>query len=125
MADNCQHFKAAYLSRCRELGLSAEQTTLLAKESAALLKGELTKESGIGTTLLSSGILLPLGLAVAGGGLAGTALAQLPSFSETDPKELMTKEKIEAYDRVAQRLLMQQRLKELRRQAAVPSYSRL
>ncbi len=129
MLDECQQFKAAFLLRCSEQGLSDDETLELIKVGCAHLSGQEKSALSladfiptVGGTLKTT-LGIPAAIAIGGGAMLGAGAAHLPSFSDTDPKELTTQEKIEAYRRVTARVEMQQKLRNLQRSTA-PSYQR-
>lgn len=138
MLDQCQTFKAAFLHRCLQHGLSLEQTHALVKEACASLEaGEgiktatgpwpWLKDNIPGVSLLadaasgaakSVGSAVPglalgayLGIPIVAGGAAGYGLAQIEGLNDEDPQEIKTQEKIEAYRRATQRAELQRKLR--------------
>jgi hypothetical protein len=139
MLTPCQAFKAAFLHRCVEQGLTLEQTHELVKQACHELEnpGEKTafiwpwiKENIPGVEVASNiagglahGMASRLpGLALAGyvgipaalGGAAGYGISQLEGLNDEDADEIKIQEKIEAYRRAADRAALQQKLHQRR-----------
>lgn len=137
MLDARQAFKAAFLHRCLEHGLSLEETHALVKESCEMLQGGTVKEAtgpwpwlkdnipglslvsdvtsgaakGVASQVPALAVGAYLGVPAAVGGAAGYGLAQLEGLNDEDPEEIKTQEKIEAYRRAAARAALQKQLR--------------
>lgn len=126
-------FKAAFLLRCADDGLTMSETHAKVKEAKARLQ-DLEKQaangpwpwlvgnipglgalsgatSGIVKDLtgkaVSGGVAAAIGLPLLAGGAAGYGLAQLHGINDKDPEEIKMKEKRDAWRRAALRARMQ------------------
>ena len=146
MLSQCQTFKAAYLHRCAEQGLTIAETHTMVKRAIAVLEDPRMEKdagwwdwakgnipglgilSGLGEGLAKGvGAKAPglaigayLGIPILGGGLAGYGLAKARSLNDEDPEEIKTREKIDALRRAATRSRLQQTIRK-RREARRPS----
>ena len=135
MLDARQAFKAAFLHRCLEQGLSLDETHDAVKEACEELEQSGRKEANVWPWLknnipgvaavsgMASGAAqgfasrLPglaagayLGVPIIGGGLAGYGIAKMQGLNDEDPDEIKTQEKIDAYRRAAIRAHLQKKL---------------
>jgi len=135
MLDNRQAFKAAFLHRCLEHGMTLEETHILVKDACATLQGG-TKEAnvwpwiranvpgvspaadvlaeamkGVVQQVPSAALATYVGVPAAVGGLAGYGLAQAEGLNDEDADEIKTQEKIEAYRRATDRAAIQKQLR--------------
>lgn len=133
-----QAFKAEFLYKCAQAGLSMDETHAKVKEAIALLesRGPMAKEAwapwewlqktipglsiindtaaGVGKGL---GEKLPgllagaaIGAPILAGGLAGYGAAKAKGMNDIDPEEVKTNEKIEAYRRAIRQTRLQNAL---------------
>lgn len=146
MLSECQAFKAAYLHKCAERGLTIGETRTMVKQAIAVLEDpRMEKDAGwwdavkgnvpgvgllsglgeglakgVGTQIPSLALYGALGIPIVGGGLAGYGLAKAQGLNDEDPDEIKSQEKIDALRRAATRSKLQQSIRK-RREGRRPS----
>lgn len=125
MLSDRQAFKAAFLHRCVDAGLTLPEIYQTIKQANALLDaGGSAAKSVIGKTmdlggqalsaLASKGLPLALAAPPVIGGLAGFTASRLTDVDDTDVSEMKRRELIAEYRRSLDRMIRSQRSRELR-----------
>lgn len=122
-------FKTAYISRCIEDGLTADQMLTRVKEAreklaivSELLGKAMDVGHGVAGAVASYGIPLALAAPPILGGMAGYGLARATDINDTDIAEIKNREIIDELNRQSERLKREKAMRDSMR--AVPAGGR-
>lgn len=99
--DPRQAFKAGFLARCADAGLTSAETAALAKAAAAKDASFWDALGRFGQTGAVLGGTVALGAPVVAGALGGAGLAQLGDADDTDVADVKQRELVDEYTRQA------------------------
>ena len=134
MLTDQQIFKAAFLRRCAEHGVGPDEAIKLAGVVLSRIKQANPADMIPGYSAVNrfAGSLAEkapgwamsayLGIPIVGGAAIGTTLAKAQNLADDDPSEIKTRERIEAYRRLAEQMAISRQLRD--RRAASPGGGR-
>lgn len=117
-------FKVGFLARCAEEGLSADQIAgrvkLAADKFAGVIDGVIGGATGIGKSVIGTGLPIAALAPIALGGLAGYGLSRATDVDDTDVAEIKNQELLDTYAQETARLKRQKAVRDYKASQKAP-----